>query len=504
VEITNLGFFRKILPFLNYATWVNKKIQKFDIEFQEAQQNHDIAKLEDLKHDIENFSPTEKSFAENLLQKIGNCISEYENNFKNEVERAINADKTAILIYIYEKYKENTYFQKFSLFEEVKNRLNHKDESTYRVAEKSKQITDYELYINDFKGYENAVYLSDAKQRIDQLKEFEKIQNSQDIGDFDLFLEFYPDNFLKDEVQKLKNDLQTEKSQKQYFEEIQKNPTIELCKTFLNDFGKDSEKRQKIHQILENLEFEQLKIDNSIEAYEKYLKKYSNGQFSKNASEILKKLRNEQEERTLFEQAKEHNNIENWRKYLYDTEAIYRTSENEIFAKQCLKELQNIREDNDAFEKAQKEDTKESYLEYMTNYKNGLHFQEAEKLYNKKYSGITDANELLSSKIDTLPNSFKESMNETAESITKQSEAMNAFSKEISSKMGSLPSVMKESMNETAESITKQSEAISSLSNTMEKLIDEMKKNQQKNNHILWGIGGIFIGIIIFLIYYLT
>jgi len=25
VEITNLGFFRKILPFLNYATWVSNK-----------------------------------------------------------------------------------------------------------------------------------------------------------------------------------------------------------------------------------------------------------------------------------------------------------------------------------------------------------------------------------------------------------------------------------------------------------------------------------------------
>ncbi|TAE00720.1 MAG: hypothetical protein EAZ97_05110 [Bacteroidetes bacterium] len=395
---------------------INKNIQKLEIDFQEAQQSQDIAKLNDLKNDIEGFSPTEKSFAEKLLQKIIFCISEYENGFKNEALNAIKSDRTDLMIEFYQKYQD-TYFQEFELFKELKNCLNSKEESTYRLAEKSKQIADYEAYINDFQAYENAVYLSDAKKRIEELREFEKVKNSKEVADFALFLETFPNTFLKDEVQKRIEELQTEKAQNQRFEEIQKNPTIELCKEFLKNFGIDSEKGQKIYQILDKLEFEQVKkAQNSIEACERYIDTYPDGQFLGDVKTILKKLISKQKELSLFEQAKSNNDIESWQKYLYETEKEARSAEDEAFAKERLKELQAIKEDHEAFEKA---DTKESYLEYMTTHKNGLHFEEAEKAYNKKYSGFTDANEFLGSKIDSLPNAIQDSMKNVSEELKK-------------------------------------------------------------------------------------
>ncbi len=209
-------------------------------------------------------------------------------------------------------------------------------------------------------------------------------------------------------------------SQESMFNKAKKDNSVEAYENFLQKYP-DGEFSVQAKSQLAKLEYQQTKKINSIEAYEKYLEKYPDSEFSVQAKSQLAKLE--------YQQAKKINSIEAYEKYLE------KYPDNE-FSNEVKTQLSKLH-----FEKAKITNTIEGYESYLQKYPEGeytaevkskivdLEFEKSFKEYKNYFKNHPKRNS--STKIKEIKNGILKNMLSTANENFEKAKSSEDLNKSV-------------------------------------------------------------------------
>lgn len=205
-------------------------------------------------------------------------------------------------------------------------------------------------------------------------------------------------------------------SQKSMFQKAQMTNTIEAYEQFLEKYP-EGEYTFQAKSNIEKLSFKNAESKNTIESYNKYLSIYPEGEFTSQAKSSIENL--------IFTDAKNKNTIESYKDYLLKyPEGKYSSKAESNIEKLVFQETKN-------------KNTLEAYQEYLSKYPNGKYTDDANSQLSRLEfeKSLQDYEEYFKShsksqnktKIKRIRNGILTELNQTAENHIKLSKEKKDF-----------------------------------------------------------------------------
>ena len=341
------------------------------------------------------FESNDGMYLPNVKEKLAK-LTEDKQAFE-AITKELNIEQKIELCNAYlDKYTEGVYRDDVERIKKEAEK-NTKDEKMYAEISKEFTISNCLEYLSQFIKYEDIVKaeLSNLQRSKDDRDAYDNITTARETATLniqelikrckDYPIEFKNGKYLK-EIDTILDELFSEQTEEEDFEEIKELRTIESVEAFVEKYKEGKKKANAetlLHELKEEKRKESEKIQedndnfktavslNTKEAFEKYLVQHPNG-LNKEGAEIgIRKFISEAKDRNEFEKASSTNTIEAYEAYMSMFDKPLFAYE----AQEKIEQLKRLKKDKEMFEEAERINTTDAYLSYLTEFKKDGNFK---------------------------------------------------------------------------------------------------------------------------------
>ena len=416
-----------------YLDKAKSKVKELKQEINNKKDEEDINNYYEQKSitKLKDFTETREFDA--FSKNAEDYITQIESEFKAKFEKASKSDSVnqfVDAINFFDNYPDASNYR-----EDLRLLKKEKDNAMYRLATTVEGCEDYILEFEDNNGMylpnvkDNLGKLKKEKQDFNSINKFRAIDLVKTIELCEVFLLEFTEGVYKNEVTKIKSEIETEIKDDAMFSEISKEFTLDNCKNYLKQYSKykdivnkefDTLKKDKrdedsYNNIVSEIENRLLGIQELIQLCKNYLYvEFENGKFQDEINSILDGLLIDQNEEVDFTETESLRTIESVQEFLTRHPKGRKIQEagnllNELEEIKRLK-AEEIEKDNNDFAKAIKSGTKEAFQEYLDQHPNGLdsNRSEAKKNIKKLLLEERDREAFTKAKITNTIDAFKD------------------------------------------------------------------------------------------------